>query len=369
MRLADYLEQNQETILSEWEAFAATMLPAAADMTALSLRDHAPEILDAIASDLRTPQTAREQVEKSKGQAPVVDDAPETAAQTHAVLRARSGFDVKQLVAEYRALRASVLRLWLDAAPPDPNAFDDMLRFNEAIDQAVAESIAHFQREVEQARNLLLGVLGHDMRSPLNTVLTTASYLAALNAGDTVSSAADKLIRSGASLKSLLDDLVDFSRTRLGLGLKIEPAEIDLAEVLINELDQLRGAHPERTIELTLDGNALGHWDGARVQQLLRNLVSNALQYGTASHPVLVGLRGDTTHVHLAVTNHGRTIDPKTREEMFNPLRRGSDQGDGLGLGLFIVWAITEAHGGDVSVSSEDGETVFTVRLPRSIRT
>ena len=111
MRLADFILGNMETILGEWEEFAATLLPAAGDMTTLALRDHAKEILEAVAKDLRTPQTEEAQAEKSKGWAPTLTGAPETAAQTHAVLRARSGFDINQMAAEYRALRASHARL------------------------------------------------------------------------------------------------------------------------------------------------------------------------------------------------------------------------------------------------------------------
>ena len=128
----------------------------------------------------------------------VVDDddaAPETAAQTHAVLRANSGFDINQLAAEYRALRASVLRLWTDAFPhAEGTRLEDVIRFNEAIDQALGESIAFFSRRVERSRNLLLGMLGHDMRSPLQTIVMTSSYLSALNAGAEVSKAASRLI-------------------------------------------------------------------------------------------------------------------------------------------------------------------------------
>lgn len=108
MRLSDFIRNDIDAILAEWEAFAATLLPAAAGLNSLALRDHAPHILEAVAKDLDTPQTALEQSEKSKGRAPVIEGAPETAAQTHAVLRARGGFDINQLVAEYRALRAPV---------------------------------------------------------------------------------------------------------------------------------------------------------------------------------------------------------------------------------------------------------------------
>jgi hypothetical protein len=146
MRLAEFILHEMQVILAEWEAFATTLLPAAAGMTPLALRDHAEQILEAVARDLASPQTREEQSEKSKGRAPSVPSAPQTAAETHAVLRARSGFNINQLVAEYRALRASVLRLWLDANPLEPAAVDDVIRFNEAIDQAIAESVGRLRR-------------------------------------------------------------------------------------------------------------------------------------------------------------------------------------------------------------------------------
>ena len=374
MRLAEFILHDMEAILANWEAFAATLLPAAEAMTPLALRDHAQHILEAVAKDLTIPQTREAQSEKSKGRAPAVTGAPETAAQTHAVLRARSGFDINQLVAEYRALRASVLRLWIDASPLDEPGLEDVIRFNEAIDQAIAESVGHFQAQVERARNLLLGMLGHDMRSPLETIVTTASYLAALNAGEQVSEAAARLIRSGASMQTLLDDLVDFNRTKLGLGLKVVPSDIDLAAVVTDELEQLRGAHANRRLELAVTGDNRGRWDGARLQQLLRNLVSNAMKYASPGTPVRVALRGEEAGIRLEVTNSGPTIEPSAAGQIFDPLRRGSPQGDGddapggLGLGLFIVREIAGAHGGEVEVRSDAGETTFAVRLPRRDR-
>lgn len=371
MRLAEFILQNMEAILAEWEAFAATLLPAALGMPPLALRDHAQPLLEAVAKDLSTPQTREAQSEKSKGRAPRVASAPETAAQTHAVLRARGGFDINQLVAEYRALRASVLRLWVDASPLDETGVEDVIRFNEAIDQAVAESVGHFHAQVERARNLLLGMLGHDMRSPLQAIQATASGLAALSAGEQVSSAAARLIRSGAAMQALLDDLVDFNRTRLGLGIRVVPSDMDLAPAVADELEQLRGAHPGRQIELAATGDNCGRWDGARLQQLLRNLVSNAIRYGSPDTPVRVALRGGEADVRLEVTNRGPTIEPSDLSQIFDPLKRGSARGDshdvrsGLGLGLFIVREIARAHGGEVQVRSGGGETTFAVRLPR----
>jgi signal transduction histidine kinase len=296
--------------------------------------------------------------------------AAETAAQTHAVLRAQGGFDINQLVSEYRALRASVLRLWIDANSfEDPDA-EELIRFNEAIDQAIAESVGHFHAKMEQARNLLLGMLGHDMRTPLNSIVTTASYLAQLNAGAEVSSAAQGLIRSGASMRVLLDDLVDFNRTKLGLGIKIAPSDIDLSAELADELEQLRDAHPNRQIELEVSGECRGRWDGPRLKQVVRNLVGNAVQHGPPDTPVHVILGTDETEARLEVIDYGSTIDPSVQSVQFDPLKprlgktAGEGKQDGLGLGLFIVREIVRAHGGKVELDSNGGKTVFAVRLP-----
>lgn len=371
MRLADFILDNMETILREWEAFAATLLPAAAGMTSLALRNDAKQILEAVAKDLSTPQTKEAQAEKSKGRAPQLTGASATAAQTHAVLRAQSGFDINQLAAEYRALRASVLRLWMEACEPNEVSLDDVVRFNEAIDQGIAESISLFSAQVDRVRNLLLGTLSHDMRSPLNTILMTAQYLTAQNAGASISEAASRLVRSGASMKALLDDLNDFNRTKLGLGLHVAFADVDLAALFADELEQLRGAHPGRQIELAIIGDTRGVWDGLRLQQLLRNLVVNAIIHGAPDAPVHVVLTGAEPDVTIEVKNSGLAIENAILDQIFDPLKRGFGQGNGddsgvgLGLGLYIVREVAVAHGGEVTVRSGNGETIFAVRLPR----
>ncbi|MFM0198422.1 HAMP domain-containing sensor histidine kinase [Paraburkholderia fungorum] len=370
MRLADFILHDMEAILAQWEAFAGTLVPAAANLRPLALRDHAQQILEAVAKDLSTFQSRAAQIEKSTGQAPKRPDAPETAAQTHALLRARGGFDINQLTAEYRALRASVLRLWMDACQPDAPHLDDIIRFNEAIDQAIAESVGFFSAQVEQARNLLLGMLGHDMRSPLQTIQMTASYLAALNAGDKVSGAASRLIRSGARMQALLDDMLDFNRTRLGLGINIAPAETDLAKQLADELDLIRAVHPDHQVDLSLVGDCKGVWDGQRLQQLLGNLVLNAIKYGAPDAPVRVFVTGEEAQVRLEVKNNGPAIERSTLERIFDPLQRGLNHqainaDSSLGLGLYIAREIAKAHGGNIEAHSDETETVFVVHLPR----
>jgi signal transduction histidine kinase len=371
MRLADFILQELETIVEQWEMFAAAQLPAAHIMKAVALRDHAPQILQAVVQDLRTLQSREAQTQKSLGRAPVLIDAPETAAQTHAVLRAQSGFDINQLAAEYRALRASVLRLWTDTKQaPDEWYFDDIIRFNEAIDQALAESVSFFSAKVDESRNLLLGMLGHDMRSPLQTIQMTANYLAALNAGAPVSIAASRLINSGARIKSLLADLLDFNRSNLGLGIHVHPIKTDVATLFLDELEQLRAAHPGREVILKVEGNSVGVWDGLRLQQLLTNLVSNALKYGQSDTPVIVLVIGDEAHLRIEVKNRGKVIEHATLARLFEPLIRGPEQegvydpSGSLGLGLFIAREIAKAHGGNIEAKSNSSETVFEVYLP-----
>jgi signal transduction histidine kinase len=371
MRLAEFILHHVDAILGQWDAFAATQLPAASQMTALSLRDHGHQILVAIAKDLRTLQTREAQIEKSKGLAPVLSNAPETAAQTHAILRARSGFNINQLAAEYRALRASVIRLWIDEKAPDyPEWRDDLVRFNEAIDQGLAESIAFFSNKTEESRNLLLGMLGHDMRTPLQTIQITASYLSELNMGAPVSVAAARLINSGVRIKSLLDDLLDYNRTKLGLGIRMEPKKVDLTKEFNDELIVLCGANPSRQIDLKVSGDSNGVWDSLRLRQLLANLVQNAIKYGAPNAPVQINVQGDDAEVVFEVVNQGPPIEPSKLHSIFDPLRRGLDNdqnigGDSLGLGLYIAREIANGHGGDIKVRSDESHTTFKVHLPR----
>jgi signal transduction histidine kinase len=370
VRLADFIDGNLSRIVQEWEQFAATRLPAAERMKPLELRDHVEEILRACAADLRTPQSRAEQSQKSKGLAPIVPNAPETAAQTHAILRAKGGFDIEQLASEYRALRASVLRLWFDTHPPELSALDDVVRFNEAIDQALAESLAFFSRHVERVRNLLLGMLGHDMRTPLQTIQLTAHALANLGDEGSVSKSAARLIASGAQIQSLLDDLLDFSRTQLGLGIRVTPRPTDFALLCAEELEQIRAAHPDRRIELAVTGDCSGSWDARRLRQVITNLVVNALKYAEPpDEPVRVRLHRQGNEVRFAVRNAGTLPQAGNATGLFEPLRRGGAErleasDSSLGLGLYIVKEIVCAHGGDVHGHSEGRETVFTVALP-----
>lgn len=375
MRLADFIEANLSTILAEWEQFARSLLPAAAGMDSAALRDHAEAMLKDIAQDLRTPQSRAEQSEKSKGHAPEDPGAADTAAQTHALVRATDGFTVRQLVAEYRALRASVLRLWSDAGVHGPDAMEDIGRFNEAVDQAVAESVDYYTAEVDRWRALFLGVLGHDLRGPLNAVLLTAKIISASSAETPISEYSTSLMRSGERMKRLLDDLLDYNRASLDIGIRVAPEPVaDLAKVCDEEIALLRAALPVSAIEFAADGIVSGTWDPSRIRQVISNLVTNASKYGAANGVIRVALSGDDAHIRLSVENDGPGIPSGLVDALFEPLRRqaradSQNEHASLGLGLFIVRQVALAHGGAVAVESADGKTCFTMTLPRNCPT
>jgi signal transduction histidine kinase len=182
--------------------------------------------------------------------------------------------------------------------------------------------------------------------------------------------AAARLIRSGNRMQALLDDMVDFSRTKLGLGIRVAPAPVDAAALVDDELDQLRAAYGTHTVELDVTGDTSALWDGRRIQQMLGNLVGNAIKYGEPATCVRVAVVGGDRDISIKVRNSGPAIPLYALSLIFEPLERGPQapgrSGDGLGLGLYIAREIVRAHEGEIQVHSDETETVFTVRLPRT---
>lgn len=247
---------------------------------------------------------------------------------------------------------------------------EDVGRFNEAIDQAITESVDFFTSEVDRWRAVFLGVLGHDLRGPLNAVLMTAQAISALDPGTPVCRHTERLIRSGERMRQLLDDLLDYNRSSLQMGVRIETAPVDFASVCRDELEILRAALPGSTISFTTSGATQGRWDPSRIRQILSNLVTNAAKYGESGTVVRVDVRGDDAEVRLCVENSGPRIPKDQLQGLFDPLRRQAStelrgERESLGLGLYIVRQVALAHGGEVSVESSPGTTCFTVTLPK----
>lgn len=373
MRLSSFIEQHIESIMHEWENFARSVQTPMHALDAKGLRNHAQHILRSVAADMREPQSEQQQIYKSQGLAPSAQQ--ETAAQTHAVLRLIDGFTLDQMVSEYRALRSSVLRLWLaHEFVGDPHQLGDMVRFNEAIDQALVESIASYGRAVETTRKMVLGVLAHDLRTPLGAVLMSADLLQKSTLDERQTRLAGQIGVSVRRANQIVNDLLDLARFNLGIGIPINKTAIDLAPVCQSIVDEVTASYPKTQILFSAATTLPGAFDPLRMGQVFTNLIGNAVQHGDRHQPVQVSLSADTRNAYFTVQNFGDPIPDYALPYLFNPEGRYSSFADnergasaGLGLGLFIAAEIANGHGGKIAVeSTAERGTVFRVTLPRS---
>jgi len=376
MTFADFIEIEMASILQDWEAFAATRLPAARGLSVAALRNDAENLLRCIADDMRSEQSELDRNDKGRGLRP--DNAPGVTrfARCHAQLRLAQGFTLDQLVSEFRAVRASVVRRWVaTAATGTSGALDALVGFGEAMDQSLTESVCWYGERMEASRTLLMGVLGHDLRNPLGAVRTSTVYLLRCGAlDDAQTRAATTILDSTTRMRQLVHDLLDFASTRRGTVLPITRLPADLGTVCRRAVDELSTAHPDRALQLHRAERGLtGRWDARRIEQMIANLVSNAIQHGRPDAPVTVSASASGQGVELSVHNLGRAIPPEALPTLFDPVARGAvrtgdgrEGSSGLGLGLYIARQIAVAHGGSIEASSNDDEgTTFRVRLPR----
>ena len=372
-RLGSFISNNMEPILQAWEDFARTIEPPALTMDDTELRDHARQMLVTISSDLETAQSAQEQADKSKGLGK--REHADTAAETHAEARLLSGYTVVQLVSEYRALRASVLTLWADDLPDGQSTdLKDVTRFNEAIDQAVAESVARYESMVKQSQNMFLAILGHDLRNPLGTVVTGSSFLMqAMDIPAKYVLVATRMFNGAKRMSKLINDLIDFTRTHLGPGIPIRVKHDNLVKVCEDVVNELRTFHPEKLIELQAPPQLDAIFDDSRIAQVMSNLVGNAIQYGDLDVPANIAVVCSGDDILITVNNRGAAIAPEKLSGIFDPLVRiaantkvDEIERTSLGIGLFISREIVHAHGGKLTVASNpDDGTTFTVTMPR----
>jgi signal transduction histidine kinase len=371
MTLSEFIIRNMELILGEWEKFARS-IPAAENMDKKALRDHAEKMLKAFARDLVQSQSAEQQAAKSKGKAPEPLCKDDTAATSHGTDRFAEGFDLKALVSEYRALRATVTRLWTPEVCSEDREIQ-LSRFNEAVDQALHESVLRYSDEVNRARELFLGVIGHDLRNPLGAILHSAQYLLQSDGLSGAHIKATAVVqRSATRIQKMLSDLLDVTRTRLGGTLPIEPKPMDLSRTGKHVTEEAHAFHPNRTVVFNATGDCRGTWDEIRLYQLLSNLVENAVRHGATEKPVKIEAVGKADEVQIAVHNDGAPIPQSEMRRIFEPMTQTEDrpkQAEGLGLGLYIARAIATAHHGAIDVeSTKETGTTFTVRLPHHPR-
>jgi len=374
--LSRFIRKNTERILAEWETFARS-LPGGDAMDVAALRDHAKDMLFVIAADLEEPQTDRAQDEKARGERDAGESRDTTAAQQHGRGRAASGFTVGQMVAEFRALRASVTRLWLaehaDVARAEVARAElaDLIRFDEAIDQAIAESVSRFSESVAATQERYLAILSHDLRTPLGAIIMSTQFM--LDAGGLEEPNRTLVARASSSarrMNQMVLDLVEFTHTRLDDTIPVIRTEVDARRLVHDVVVEIGASYPDSVVQVETSGDLSGAWDGDRLTQALTNLVGNAVQHGAPGRPIRVSARGTPDEVTLAVHNEGPSIPAEEQAAIFQAgLRAGAPTtGDRRhqGLGLYIVDRIVAAHGGTVSVQSSAADgTTFTIGLAR----
>ena len=284
--LSAFIRDHHEEIISEFAVFAKTLMPAGAEMTEAELRDHAEDILTAVVrghAALRRP--AHEQSHKSQGHGSAKTMEP--SGRLHADDRIQHGFTFRSVLAEFRALRATVLRLYEESGASD---LTDVRRFNEAIDEALTESMDRFAVQTDLFRDQFIGVLSHDLRTPLGAITTGASLLAVPEDNpQRRSRVVARIMNSAQRMERMIGDLLDLTRARLGGSIPLDRRRADLQQVCEEAMTELRAGQPDAVVRFEASGDLRGEWDADRLAQVVSNLVGNAIQHGGGTPITLTG--------------------------------------------------------------------------------
>lgn len=219
------------------------------------------------------------------------------------------------------------------------------------------------RKQIEEARDLFIGILGHDLRNPLQAIQIAAATMARKGLPAEHGFPLSVVVESADRMNRIISDLLDFARGRFGRGIPVAPREMSMEAVCKRVVAELAVAHPKGELRTEVRGDTVGNWDPERVAQVVSNLVGNAIVHGTGA--VRVAIVGDEREVRLEVNNAGEPIAPEALPMIFQPFTRAGDR-KGLGLGLFIASEIVRAHEGRIEVTSSRGQgTTFTVRWPK----
>jgi two-component system, sensor histidine kinase and response regulator len=223
--------------------------------------------------------------------------------------------------------------------------------------------------ETLRLNEMFSALLAHDLRNPLSAILASAYLLQKRGTDKLGLDTAARIIASGKRMARLIEDMLDLARARLGGGIVVKREPTDFRMLVEKVVREHQAAAPERPIESSFSGDLNVQADPERIAQVASNLIGNAIKHGLAAVPITVQLQGTPDCVTLAVKNGG-TIASETLQHLFDPFRGSQREGgrsEGLGLGLYIVWQIVQAHDGTVEVETGKGDvTAFIVCLPRS---
>ena len=361
MSLPHFIHESLDDILSEWERECGSVPPGA--QPALR-RVHFGKVLEAVASEMKRSKASDRLVAATVAAFERKPAAGATSSAPHS--------QASQLVDDYASLRASVVRQWRRKHPnPSAADLDDLVHFNEAMDRSLAELAATFSPSESQPNSLFLGVLNHELRTSVASILMSAQVLTHRSTpGTPEAKAAQRILRSCQQVRQSLDALSDFTKVRLGEHLEIDRVTDDMAVLCKQALDAFARIDPERKVRLTSDGDLAGDWDTTRVREAVGGLLANAARFASRGSVVTIAVDGHAAdEVKVTLHGDGTPIDIDMLQTIFDPVARVESENAtyaGLGLGLFIVRKVVDAHGGQVSVdaSAEDG-TTFTMVLPR----
>jgi signal transduction histidine kinase len=247
--------------------------------------------------------------------------------------------------------------------------FAELIAFHIDGAEKVAKSESRLleEREVSELREQFIGVLGHDLRTPLGAIDMGAKLLKEEGLDADQAETVGMIERSVARMSDLINDALDFTRGRLGGGITLEPqSNAPLEPVLRQVIEEVRAIWPSRTIEAHFALHEGIRYDRKRISQLFTNLLSNAMTHGTAARPVTVRVTSGGGKFELQVANSAEPIPPEVQHRLFEPFSRGGSKNyrQGLGLGLYIASQIAKSHGGTLAVTSTAEETRFIFTMP-----
>jgi signal transduction histidine kinase len=224
--------------------------------------------------------------------------------------------------------------------------------------------------ETLRLNEMFVAVLGHDLRTPLSAIVTSAHILQRTDDPAIVRRVAEQLQQSGQRMSRMIEDILDLARARLAGGIPLQRARMDLAQLIRKTVAECSSAHPDCELRFSHAGDPVGDWDGERLAQVASNLIGNALQHGERSQPIDIHLDGTQPDVAILTVSNAGSIPEATLPHIFDPFRAGAERplrNEGLGLGLFIVQQIVHGHRGHIDVQSTPAATRFQVTIPRRL--
>ncbi len=350
--VADYLRTHTQQITSEWSSAVVEDLRQLAPLERGTLIDHLPEVLNGLAAWV-------------EGRTEEAESAFAALADGHALQRLGFGIDLAALVVEYGWIRRIVLRGMVAGVPDADRA--ELVSFNEGLDRAIQVSVKRYTARRDYIRDRFVSILGHDLRTPLGAATSAVSLLArspSLVAADRLP--LETLVRSTERMRRLIGDVLDFAQGHLGGGIPLNPAVCDLGAICRAASQEVERARPACAVEVVTTGELSGTFDCDRMFQAVSNLLGNAFQHGEPPVRVRAWEAEDRRNVFVRVSNRGKPIPREALETIFHAFSHRAGPGGSLGLGLYVVDQIARGHGGTCEVRSEDGETAFTMRLPRT---